>query len=125
VDCRAHTVGRMKKWVTAVAVLAALAGMGLLVHWQWDAIWAVVFSPIGGLVTKILFTGKALKVIAGVTFAVGAGVVAMRKKMRRGTPEPEPEYAPPVYGPPDGITSGETATATTTESATVPASRPI
>jgi hypothetical protein len=115
----------MKKWVTAVAVVAALAAVGLLVYWQWDAIWAVLFSPIGGFVTKILFTGKVLKVIAGVTFAVGAGLVAMRKKLRRETPEPEPEYAPPVYGPPDEITSGETATAATTESATVPASRPI
>jgi len=88
----------MKKWVTAVAVIGCLAVVGVLVYWQWDPIWAFVFSPAGGFVAKILFTGKALKVIAGVAFAVGAGVVAVRRKLRRGPAEPE--LAPPVYGVP-------------------------
>jgi hypothetical protein len=134
VDVDGHTVNRMKKWVTAVAVVVALAGVGFLAYWQWDSIWAFVFSPIGGFVAKILFTGKALKVAIGVAFAVGAGAIALRKKLRRG--EPEPELAPPVYGPPEEdpppapappaeIMSGGTATATTTDPATVPAPRPI
>jgi hypothetical protein len=134
----------MKKWVTAVAVVVALVGAGVLVYWQWDSIWAFVFSPIGGFVAKILFTGKALKVAAGVAFAVGAGLVAARKKLRRGNPEPE--LAPPVFGPPEEnaapaegppstpealppsapevLTSTGTGTATTTGWQTAPASRP-
>lgn len=101
VDGRGPNVDRMKKWVTAVAVVVALVGAGVLVYWQWDSIWALVFSPIGGFVAKVLFTGKALKVAAGVAFAVGAGLVAARKKLRRGNPEPETELAPPVFGPPE------------------------
>jgi hypothetical protein len=128
VDGRGRTVSRMKKWVTAIAVLVGLSAVGSLVYWQWDPIWAFVFSPIGGFVTKILFTTKALKVAVGAAVAVAAGVVAARKKLRRGTPEPEPEpqYAPPVFGPPEEeLTPTETAAATTTEPATVPAARPI
>lgn len=129
-DDRGHTVSRMKKWVTAIAVLVGLSAVGSLVYWQWDPIWAFVFSPVGGFVTKILFTTKAVKVVVGVGVAVAAGAVAMRKKLRRGTPEPEPEsqYAPPVFGPPEeppALTPAGTATATTTEPATVPAARPI
>jgi len=128
VDGRGHTVSRMKKWVTAIAVLVGLSAVGSLVYWQWDPIWAFVFSPVGGFVTKILFTTKAVKVVVGAGVAVAAGVVAVRKKLRRGTPEPEPQFAPPVFGPPEeepALTSAGTATATTTESATAPASRPI
>jgi hypothetical protein len=126
VDGRGHTVSRMKKWVTAIAVLVGLSAVGSLVYWQWDPIWAFVFSPVGGFVTKILFTAKAVKVVVGVGVAVAAGVVAARKKLRRGTPEPEPRYAPPVFGPPDEeLTAAGTAAATTTEPATVPAARPI
>ncbi len=127
-DGRGHTVSRMKKWVTAIAVLVGLSAVGSLVYWQWDPIWAFVFSPVGGFVTKILFTTKAVKVVVGAGVAVAAGVVAVRKKLRRGTPEPEPQFAPPVFGPPEeapALTSAGTATATTTESATAPASRPI
>jgi hypothetical protein len=90
----------MRKWVTAVAVVAAVAGVGLLVWWQWDPIWSFVFSPVGGFVAKILFTGKVLKVVAVAAFAAGAGWVAMRRKLRRGTPAVEQEHAPPVFGPP-------------------------
>jgi hypothetical protein len=136
----------MKKWVTAIAVLVGLSAVGLLVYWQWDPIWAFVFSPIGGFVTKILLTTKALKVVVGAAVAVGAGVVAIRKKLRRDAPEPEPRLAPPVFGPPEeaspvaappaappagvpaavpAFTSAGTVTATTTEPATAPASRPI
>ncbi len=46
-------------------MVVGLAGVGALVYWQWDPIWTFVFSPIGGFVAKILFTGKALKVAAG------------------------------------------------------------
>lgn len=97
---------RMKKWMTAVAVVVGFAGAGLLVYWQWDPIWAFVFSPLGGFVTKIVFGAKAVKVVVGATLTVGAGWVAVRKKLRRGTPEPEPEQqlAPPVYGPPEEAT---------------------
>ena len=103
-DTSAPTVTRMKKWMTAVAVMVGLAGAGLLVYWQWDPIWAFIFSPIGGFVTKILFSAKAMKVAVGAAFAVGAGWVAVRKKLRRDTPEPEQHLAPPVYGPPEEAT---------------------
>lgn len=96
------TVVCMKKWVTAVAVIVALAGVGVLAYWQWDSIWAFVFSPLGGILAKVLFTGKAVKVVVGVAFAVGAGAVAVRKRLRQGAPAPEVEYAPPVFGPPEG-----------------------
>ncbi|WP_203928934.1 hypothetical protein [Virgisporangium ochraceum] len=135
----------MKKWVTAVAVVAAIAGVGLLVWWQWDPIWSFVFSPVGGFVAKLLFTGKVLKVVAVAAFAAGAGWVAVRRKLRRGTPEAERELAPPVFGPPEeeasappaptplppvappapAFTSAGTGTATTTEPPTAPPSRPI
>ena len=137
-DGRGHTLSRMKKWVTAIAVLVGLSAVGSLVYWQWDPIWAFVFSPVGGFVAKILFTTKAVKVAVGAGFAVAAGVVAARRKLRRGTPEPEPEYAPPVFGPPEeppaaaaaaaapaALTPAGTATATTTEPTTAPAARPI
>src|SRR4029453_14362485 len=84
VDGRGHTVGRMKKWVTAIAVLVDLSAVGSLVYWQWDPIWAFVFSPVGGFVTKILFTAKAVKVVVGAGFAAAAGVVAAKRKLRRG-----------------------------------------
>ena len=130
-DGRGHTVSRMKKWVTAIAVLVGLSAVGSLVYWQWDPIWAFVFSPVGGFVTKILFTAKAAKVVVGVAVAAAAGAVAVRKKLRRGTPEQQPEYAPPVFGPPvigppeEELTAAGTAAATTTDPATVPAARPI
>ncbi|GAA0945705.1 hypothetical protein GCM10009558_061000 [Virgisporangium aurantiacum] len=110
--------------MTAIAVLVGLSAVGSLVYWQWDPIWAFVFSPVGGFVTKILFTTKAVKVVVGAGVAVAAGVVAVRRKLCRGTPEPE--LAPPVYGPPEeSLTPAGTATATTTESAKAPASQPI
>jgi hypothetical protein len=117
----------MRKWVTAVAVGVALAGVGGLVYWQWDPIWEFVFSPVGGIFAKILLTGKALKAVLVVAFAVGAGVLAVRRKLRRGAPEPEVRYAPPVFGPPEenALTSTGTGTATTTGSTTAPPSRPI
>ena len=114
----------MKKWVATIAVLVGLSAAGLLVYWQWDAIWGFVFSPVGGFVTKVLFTTKALKVAVGVAVAIGAGVVAAKRRLRRGAPEPQ--YAPPVYGPPEEeLTSAGTGTATTAEPATAPAPRPI
>lgn len=124
-DDRGHTVSRMKKWVTAIAVLVGLSAVGSLVYWQWDPIWAFVFSPIGGFVTKILFTTKVLKFVVVGAVAAAAGAVAVRKQLRR--EEPEPQYAPPVFGPPEEeeITPAGTAAATTTEPATVPAARPI
>lgn len=117
----------MKKWVTAVAVVVALAGVGVLVYWQWDPIWEFVFSPVGGILAKILLTGKALKAVVVVAFAAGAGALAVRRKLRRGAPEPEAQYAPPVFGPPEenALTSTETGTATTTGSTTAPQFRPI
>jgi len=114
---------------TLVPLGMGISAVGSLVYWQWDPIWAFVFSPVGGFVTKILFTTKAVKVAVGAGVAVAAGVVAVRKKLRRGTPEPEPRFAPPVFGPPEEpppvLTPAGTATATTTEPATVPAARPI
>lgn len=112
----------MKKWLTTTAVLLGLSAAGLLVYWQWDPIWSFVLSPVGGIALKILFTTKALKVVAGVLIAAGAGFAAWRKK-RNGTPEPE--HAPPVYGPPveeptpgAGLTAAGTETATTAEPVT-------
>jgi hypothetical protein len=122
------TVIGMGKWLTAVAVVVGLAGVGLLVYWQWETILAVVLSPVGGFIAKVVFSGKVLKLAIGLGFAAVAGVVAVRRKLRRrGAPEPAVEYAPPVFGPPEepALTSTETATATTTVSATAPASRPI
>ena len=117
----------MKKWVTAVVVAVAIAGVGLLVWWQWDPIWSFLFSPVGGIVTKLLLTGKVLKGVAVVVFAAGAGWVAMRGKLRRGTPEAREQHAPPVFGPPEeeALTSAGTATATTTEPPKAPPTRPI
>jgi hypothetical protein len=83
-----------------LAAAAALAGAGVLLYEHWDSVVSAVFSPIGGLLAKALFGGKVLKVLAVVGFAVAAGTVAVRKKLRGSRDEP-PELAPPVYGPPD------------------------
>lgn len=116
----------MKKWVTVVASVGVLAAGCGLVYWQWDSIWAFVFSPIGGIAAKVLFTGKAVKIVVGVAFAVGAGVVAVRGKLRRAAPEPPAQLAPPVFGPPEEAapSSAGTEAATTTGFSTVPDRRP-
>jgi hypothetical protein len=83
-----------------LAAIAGLAGFGVLVYLYWDSLVSVVLSPIGGLVVKVLFGGKLVKTLVAVGFAVVAGAVAVRRKLR-GPREPEPAAAPPVYGPPE------------------------
>jgi hypothetical protein len=127
VDGRGPSVVRMKKWVTAIAVLVGLSAVGLLVYRQWDPIWTFVLSPVGGFVLKVVFSAKVLKFVVAGAVAAAAGAVAVRRKMRREAPEPE--LAPPVYGPPEeeppALTPGGTETATTTECPKAPASQPI
>jgi hypothetical protein len=84
-----------------LAAIAGLAGAGVLVYLYWDSLVSVVLSPVGGLVVKVLFGGKLVKILVAVGFGVAAGAVAVRRKLR-GSREPEPAaaIAPPVYGPP-------------------------
>jgi hypothetical protein len=92
-----------RQWGVVIGILAAvaaLAGAGVLLYQNWDSAVSAVFSPIGGLVTKALFGGKVLKWVVAIGFAVAAGTVAVRKKLR-GSRDEEPELAPPVYGPPE------------------------
>jgi hypothetical protein len=95
-----------RQWATVAGVVVALAvstGAGVLLARHWDTVVSVVLSPIGGILVKILFGGKLLKVLAVVGFAVVAGAVAARRKLRRSR-DPEPlvdTAAPPVYGPPE------------------------
>jgi hypothetical protein len=87
-------------WV--VIALAVLSGAGVLLYQHWHSVVSVMLSPIGGLIAKVLFGGKVLKVFVVVGFAVLAGAAAVRRTLRRPSdPEPEPEaLAAPVYGPP-------------------------
>jgi hypothetical protein len=95
-----------RQWATVAGVLVALAaltGAGVLLVQHWDTVVSVVLSPIGGIVVKILFGGKLLKVLAVAGFAVVAGAVAVRRRLRRSR-DPQPlgdPAAPPVYGPPE------------------------
>jgi hypothetical protein len=67
-----------------------------------------VSAPCQRFVVKALFGGKVLKFVVAAGFAATAGVVAVRKKLRRGR-DPEPELAPPVYGPPEPEVGAGTA----------------
>ena len=93
-----------RSWRTVAGLVVAsgvLAGTGVLVYQHWHGLVAAVFSPIGGLVLKVLFGSKVLKFVVAFGFAATAGMVALRKKLRR-SPEPElAAAAPPVYGPPE------------------------
>jgi hypothetical protein len=91
--------GIIAGWLVAIA---AVVGAGVLVYQYWQSLLSLVLSPIGGLIVKALFGGKVVKFVLAAGFAVAAGVVAVRRKVRRGgDPEAEPEFAPPVYGPPE------------------------
>jgi hypothetical protein len=91
--------GMLAGWLVAIA---ALVGAGVLVYQHWQSLLTLVLSPVGGFVVKALFGAKAVKFVLAAGFAATAGVVAVRRKLRRGgEPEAEPQFAPPVYGPPE------------------------
>jgi hypothetical protein len=107
-----------RQWGTvagAIVAIAAAVGAGVLVYQHWDSLVSAILSPIGGVVVKVIFGGKVLKILLAVGLAVVAGIVAVKRKLR-GSHEPEPgaDAAPPVYGPP------EPDAGTGTEAALVP-----
>jgi hypothetical protein len=102
---------RLSQVLGVLAALVGVAALAVLVYASRGWIWDALMSPLGGLVAKVLFTGKAVKIIVGVGLAVAAAVLAIRKKMRGDQAEstaPAETNAPagegaeaPVFRPPD------------------------
>jgi hypothetical protein len=74
---------RAQEALTVAVALILLAAVAALVYIGWDRIVDVIFSPIGGLLAKVVLTGKVLKIGAGVVLAIVAIVVGVTNHLKK------------------------------------------
>lgn len=96
---------RLMDAIWVLAGVAAVVGLGALIYTGWDWIWSALMSPAGGLLAKVAFTGKALKIAGAVVLGVTAAAIGIHKRVRgargEGTAPAVSDAAPPVFLPPD------------------------